>query len=155
MPVPLFPCRENPLRHRPTHSTTEALELVHSDRTLALTHQSKARTADVLERIPDPKGAQALKPRRQAIDTKATQRHLETELHARRQLLIGDAVNLRQPQRRRGGRPPGANKTNHVGAQVWDWRVRHQRLDPTIMGGSTGCEVPTIADAIKSKPLRI
>src|SRR4051794_5534467 len=89
MAVRPFRCRENPLRHRPTHSTTEALELVHSDRTLALTHQSKARTADGLERIPDPKGTQALKPCRQAIDTKATQRHLETELHARRQLLTG------------------------------------------------------------------
>src|SRR5215207_4710206 len=127
-----FRCCENALRHRSTHATTEALEQLHGDRTLALAHQSKARTADILKSIPDLKVAHAPKPGRQAIDTEATQRCREAELHARRHLLIGEAVNLLQAERRWVGGHLGADKTNQVGVQVWDRRVRHQCLDPTI-----------------------
>ena len=64
--------RENMLSDRATHATSKALEQIQGDRTLA--HQSKARTADLLKSIPDPKGAQALKPRGKAINPKTTQR---------------------------------------------------------------------------------
>ena len=64
---------ENALRHRSTHAPAKAREQINGDRTFALAHQSKARTADIMESIPDPKSAQALKPRRNAIHSKATE----------------------------------------------------------------------------------
>src|SRR5215208_8451842 len=128
MAVSAFFRRENALCHRSTHAPTKALEQVHGDGTLSLSHQSTARTADIPKGVSDAEIGEALQPCRDVAHSKATERSLEAELHARRHLLIGDAVNLLQPQRRWVSGHLRSDKTDHVGAQVRNRRVRHQCL---------------------------
>src|SRR3954449_8871061 len=118
MAVRPFRCCKNALCHRATYRAAEALKQLLGRQTLALPHESEARTADILKSIPDAEVAQPVKPCREAIHSEAAERRLKAELHAGWHLLIRNQVNVLEPERRWVGRHLRPDKTKQVSAQV-------------------------------------
>src|SRR4051812_13848798 len=92
---------EHALRYRPSDCSAEAFEQFHRDGTFALAHHSKRWAADVLEGSPDLEHPQTFKPLRKTVYPESTERSLQVDLRTRRDLLIWDAVDLRQGEWRR------------------------------------------------------